>query len=84
VRLYLITTYKGSFDCINRHFSRVTENVSLGFLKGYVEAYEPRTGFVHPHDGYDALGPLGDITSIAAQHVTRSQGGNITIRVKYH
>jgi hypothetical protein len=28
----------------------------------YVEAYEPRAGFVHPP-------PLGEITSIAAQHV---------------
>jgi hypothetical protein len=60
----------------------VTEKVSLRFPKEYVEAYEPRAGFIHPHNGYDALGPLGEITSIAAQHVTRSQGWNITIQVK--
>jgi hypothetical protein len=48
--------------------------VYLGFPKGYVEAYEPRAGFVHPYDGYDTLGLLGDTTSIAAQHVTRSRG----------
>jgi hypothetical protein len=24
----------------------------------YVEAYEPRAGFVHPHDGYHNVGPL--------------------------
>jgi hypothetical protein len=29
----------------------------------YVEAYEPRAGFVHPHDEYDTLGPLSEITS---------------------
>jgi hypothetical protein len=56
--------------------------VSLGFPKEYVEAYEPRAGFVYPHDGYDTLGPLGEITSIAAQHVTGSRGWNITVQVK--
>ena len=45
----------------------------MGFPKEYVEAYEPRAGFFHPHDEYDTLGPLGEITSIAAQHVTRSR-----------
>jgi hypothetical protein len=38
----------------------------LGFPKEYVEAYEPRAGFAHPHDGYDTLGPLDEIKSIAA------------------
>jgi hypothetical protein len=56
--------------------------VSLGFPKEYIEAYEPIEGFAHPHDRYDTLGPLGEITSIAAQHVTMSQGWNITVRVK--
>jgi hypothetical protein len=32
-------------------------------------------GFVHPHDGYDTMGPPGEITSIAAQYVTRSRDG---------
>jgi hypothetical protein len=50
----------------------------------YVEAYEPRAGFVHPHDGYDTLGPLGEITSKAPQRVTRSQGRNTMARVKQH
>jgi hypothetical protein len=50
----------------------------------YLEAYEPREGFVHPHDRYDNLGPLGEITSKAAQHVTRSWGWNTTARVKHH
>jgi hypothetical protein len=35
----------------------------LGSPKEYVEGYEPRAGFVHPHDGYDTLGRLGEITS---------------------
>jgi hypothetical protein len=48
----------------------------------YAEAYEPRAGFVYPHDGYDTLGPLGEITSKAAQHVTRSRGWNTTVQVK--
>jgi hypothetical protein len=66
VRLYLITTSGGSLDCINRlYHNRVTEKVSSGLPMGYVEPYEPRVGFVHPHDGYDTLGPLGEITSIA-------------------
>jgi hypothetical protein len=60
----------------------VTEKVSLGFPIEYVEAYEPRAGFVYPHDGYDTLGPLGEIISEATQHVTRSQGWNIMVRVK--
>jgi hypothetical protein len=50
----------------------------------YIEAYEPRAGFVNPHDGYGTLGPLGEITSKAAQHVTRSRGRNTTTRVKQH
>jgi hypothetical protein len=29
----------------------------------YVEVYELRAGFVHLHDGYDTLGPFGEITS---------------------
>jgi hypothetical protein len=66
------------------HRSRVTEKVSLGFPKEYVEAYEPRAGFAHPHDGYDILGPLGEITSIATQRVTRSRGWNIMVRGKQH
>jgi hypothetical protein len=37
--------------------------VSLGFPKKYVKAYEPIEGFCHPHDGYDTLGPLDEITS---------------------
>jgi hypothetical protein len=48
----------------------------------YVEAYEPRAGFVHPHDGCDTLGPLDEITSKPAQRVTRSQGWNTMVRVK--
>jgi hypothetical protein len=64
------------------HRSRVTEKASHGFPKGYVEVYEPRAGFVHLHDIYDALGPFGEITSIVVHHVTRSQGWNITVRVK--
>jgi hypothetical protein len=48
----------------------------------YAEAYEPRAGFVHPHDGYDTLRSLGEITSKAAQHVTRSQEWTTTVRVK--
>jgi hypothetical protein len=64
------------------HRSRVTEKVSLGFPKEYVEAYKPTEGFAHPHDRYDTLGPLSEITSIAMQHVTRSRGWNITVRVK--
>jgi hypothetical protein len=83
MRLYLISTCRGSFDCINCLYrNRVTENVSLGFPMVYVEAYEPRAGFVHPHDGYDTLGPLSEITSEATQNVTRSRGRNITVRVK--
>jgi hypothetical protein len=50
-----------------------------GFPMEYVEVYEPRAGFVHLHDGYDTLGPLGEIASKAAQHVTRSRGWNTTI-----
>jgi hypothetical protein len=60
----------------------VTEKVSCGSPKEYVEAYEPRAGFFLPHDGYDTLGPLGEITSVAAQRVTRSPGWNIMVRVK--
>jgi hypothetical protein len=83
MRSYLITTFGGSFDCINHlYLNRVTKKVSLGFPVEYVEAYEPRAGFVHLYDGYDTLGPLGEITSEAAQHVSRSRGWNITIRVK--
>jgi hypothetical protein len=75
MRLYLITTFGRSFDCINHLFlNRVTEKVLSGFPMEYVEAYEPRVGFVHPHDGDDTLGPLGEITSKATQHVTRSRG----------
>jgi hypothetical protein len=51
----------------------------LGSPKEYVEAYEPRAGFVHPHDRYDTLDPLGEITSIVAQRVTRSRGWNIIV-----
>jgi hypothetical protein len=50
----------------------------------YVDAYEPRAGFVHPHDGYGTLGPLSEITSKAAQDVTTSRGWNTTRRVKQH
>jgi hypothetical protein len=83
VKLYLITTFGGSFDCINHlYLNWVTEKVPLSFPMEYVEAYEQRAGFVHPHNGYDTLGPLGEITSEAAHHVTRSQGWNITVRVK--
>jgi hypothetical protein len=60
----------------------VTEKVPSGFPMEYVEAYESRARFVHPHDGYDTLGPLGEITSKAAQRVTRSHGWNTTVRVK--
>jgi hypothetical protein len=42
----------------------VTEKELLGFPMEYVEVYEPREGFVHPHDGYDTLGLLGEITYI--------------------
>jgi hypothetical protein len=49
----------------------MTEKMLLDFPMEYVEPYEPRAGFVHPHDGDDTLGPLGEITSKAAQHVTR-------------
>jgi hypothetical protein len=56
----------------------------LGSPMEYVEAYEPRAGFVHPHDGYDILGPLGEITSKATQRVTRSRGWNTTVRIKQH
>jgi hypothetical protein len=45
----------------------------------YVTAYEPRAGFVHPHDGYDTLSPLGEITPKATQRVTRSRGCNIMV-----
>jgi hypothetical protein len=56
MRLYLITTSGGSFDCINcLYLDRVTEKVPSGFSMEYVEAYELRAGFVHPHDGYDTL-----------------------------
>jgi hypothetical protein len=76
MRLYLITTFGRSFDCINRLFlDRVTTKVSSGFPMEYVETYEPRARFVHPHYGYDTLGPLGEITSKAVQHVTRSRDG---------
>jgi hypothetical protein len=57
----------------------VTEKVSSRFPMEYVEADEPRAGFVHLHDGYDTLGPLGEIIAKAAQHVTRSRGWNITV-----
>jgi hypothetical protein len=57
----------------------VTKKVPSGFPMEYIEAYEPRAGFFHPHDRYDTLGPLGEITSKAVQHVTRSRGWNITI-----
>jgi hypothetical protein len=57
----------------------VTEKVPSGFPMEYVEAYESRARFVHPHDGYDTLGPLGEITSKAAQRVTRSHGWNTTV-----
>jgi hypothetical protein len=74
MRLYLITTSGGSFDCINRlYLDRVTEKVPSDFPIEYVEAYELRARFVHPHDGYDTLGPLSEITSKAAQRVTRSR-----------
>jgi hypothetical protein len=53
----------------------VTQKVPSGFPMEYVEAYEPRAGFVHPHNGDDTLGPLGDIISEVAQHVTRSRDG---------
>jgi hypothetical protein len=39
--------------------------------------YESSAGFVHPHDRYDTLGLLGEITSIATQCVPRSRGWNI-------
>jgi hypothetical protein len=71
--LYLITTFGISFDCIICPFlNRVTKKVLSGFPMEYVETY----------DGYDTLGPLGEITSKAAQHVTRSRGWNTTVRVK--
>jgi hypothetical protein len=80
MRLCLITTSGGSLDCINRLcLNRVTKKVPSGLPIKYVEAYEPRARFVHPHDRYDTLGPLSEITSIAAQHVTRSQEWNITV-----
>jgi hypothetical protein len=47
----------------------------------YVDAYEQRAEFLHPHDGYDTLGPLGEITSKAAQYVTRSRECNTMVRV---
>jgi hypothetical protein len=66
VRLYLITTFGRSFDCIICLFlKRVTKKDLSGFPMEYVEVYEPRAGFVHPHDRYDTLGPLGEITSKA-------------------
>jgi hypothetical protein len=66
VRLYLITTFGRSFDCIIRLFlKRVTKKDLSDFPMEYVEVYEPRAGFVHPHDRYDTLGPLGEITSKA-------------------
>jgi hypothetical protein len=72
VRLYLITTFGRSFDRINCLFlNRLTEKVLSGFPMEYVEVYEPRAGFVHPHDGDDTLGPLSEITFEAMQHVTR-------------
>jgi hypothetical protein len=65
--LYLITTFGRSFDCINcLSLYRVTEKMLSGFPIEYVEAYEPRAGFIHPHDGDDTLGLLGEITSKAA------------------
>jgi hypothetical protein len=60
----------------------VTEKVPSGFPMEKVEAYLPRVGFVDPHDGEDTQGPPGEITSEAAQHVTRSRGWNIIVRVK--
>jgi hypothetical protein len=60
----------------------VTKKVLSGFPMEYVEAYEPRAGFVYPHDGDDTLGPLDEITSKAIQHVTRSRGWNTMVRVK--
>jgi hypothetical protein len=44
----------------------VTKRVLSSFPIKYVEAYEPRAGFVHPHYGDDTLGPLGEIVSKAA------------------
>jgi hypothetical protein len=44
----------------------VTEKVPSGFAMEYVEAYEPRAGFVNLLNGDDTLGPLGEITSEAA------------------
>jgi hypothetical protein len=44
--------------------------------------YVPIAEFVHPYEGDDTLGPLGEITSEVAQHVTRSRGWNIMVRVK--
>jgi hypothetical protein len=83
VRLYLIITSGRSFDCIIRLFlNRVTKKVLSDFPMEYVEVYESTAGFVHPHDGYDTLDPLGEITSKTAQHVTRSRGWNTTVRVK--
>jgi hypothetical protein len=55
----------------------------LGLSMEYLEAHEPRAGFINPHDGYDALDPLGEIASKAAHHVTRSHGWNTMVRVKY-
>jgi hypothetical protein len=78
VRSDLITISGRSFDCTIR--DRVTEKVSSGFSMEYVEAYVSRVGFFHPHDGDVTQGPLGEIKSKAAHHVTRSRRWNITVR----
>jgi hypothetical protein len=57
----------------------VNGKVSSGIQMKYVDAYVPRTGFVLPRDG-NTLGPLGEITSVATQHVTRSRDEYIPTR----
>jgi hypothetical protein len=59
----------------------VTKKVLSGIPMEYVDAYEQRAEFLHPYDGYDTLGPLGEITSKAAQYVSRSRECNTMVRV---
>jgi hypothetical protein len=58
----------------------VTEKVSLGFPKEYVEAYASRAGFVLPRDRKIPWA-LSVRFHPMLQHVTRSWGWNITERV---
>jgi hypothetical protein len=37
----------------------------------YVEAYEPRAGFIHPYDRDNTLGPLGEMI-LWAHRVTKN------------